>query len=262
MSRTQTPPNMVGVPKISIFNAVDFDAAIWGNGYDVILEEAISCPCRGDSPAAQADCGNCMGMGWFFINPMTTRAFLSSINRNTKYKEWSPEMVGTVSVTFMNVNRFGFMWKVTMLKHYGMISETAPVATTVAPSAGYTKFAFATYKMTEIKNVFVYNTSSTKLIRLASTEYRVNPINPFVVDLKPTNLPVGFNNRVSISYNHLITYNIIDIPHDMRITKEYNEAGKRTTKEMPIQAVARKAQYELGTASNFSGSNIFDNSYL
>ena len=76
--RTQTPPNLGNYPKVDIFRREDFNEALWENGYDVRLEEAVACPCKGTSADAKVTCSNCLGTGWVFINPIRTRAFINA----------------------------------------------------------------------------------------------------------------------------------------------------------------------------------------
>jgi len=258
--RTQVPPNMVGEPQINIFDRGDFNQLLWNRGYEISLEEAVACPCKGQSSDSRTTCGNCMGTGWVFVNPINTKAILTSINKNTKYKDWSPEMIGTMGTTFMNVNRVSFMDKITLLKNFGMMSEVLKVRD--SDSDIYPKFTFSTYKMIEIRSVFIFNGDTNVLIKLAASDYRINMTNGYVLDIKADNLPNDFNGKVSVSYKHLTTYHVIDIPNDLRITQEYSNAGKKTTEEMPVHAIARKAQYELGSATNYEGTNILNNSYL
>lgn len=260
--RTQTPPDVSNYPKVNIFNRDDFNNALWENGFSVDHYEAIACPCKGTSSDHKSDCSNCLGTGWVFINPINTKAFITSINRTTKYKDWSPEMIGTIAVTLMNSNKIGFMDKLVMKKHYGMMSEDLTVRTNLHTVPTYQRFAFATYGMTEINSVFVFNGPMNALVKLAAADYRINPVNNYVIDIKSSNLPAGFNGKVSVSYHHYMTYQVIDIPHDLRITKSYMNSGKRVEEEMPVQAIARKSQYEMGKASNYEGDNIQDNSYL
>lgn len=257
--RTQAPPDGVGYPKINIFNLPDFENTLVDNGYSVMVEEAVACPCKGESEGPKPNCGNCLGTGWVFVNPIITSCFASSINRDTKYKDWSPEYIGTVAVTFRDVNRIGFMDKITLLKNFGLMSENLRVNNST--DITYTKFCFGTYKMVEIKSVFVYSDSNLPLIKLNPLEYRINPNNGYVLDIKPTSLPVGFNNKISVSYSHKITYCVVDVPHDIRISKQYDNNGKKEMVSMPVHAIARKAQYELGKATNYAGTNIFDNSF-
>lgn len=258
--RVQAPPNMIGLPQINLFDRNDFNQALWENGYDVTLEEAVVCPCKGTSSDAKVTCSNCLGTGWVFVNPIQTKAFISSINKSTKYKDWSPEMIGTIAITFMNVNRFSFMDKIVLNKNYGLMSEALLSRDRVDPN--YPKFIFTTYKVIEIRSIFLYNDDDHNLIKLSPADYRINSSNKYVIDLKTDNFPVYFNGRVSVSYKHNVTYNIVDIPHDMRITKNYDNNGTKEIQEMPVQAIARKAQYELGSATNYAGNNILNNSYL
>jgi len=257
--RTQTPPNVANYPKVDIFNREDFDAALWENGYDVELYEAIACPCKGASSDHKSTCHNCLGTGWVFVNPISTKAFITSINKNTKYKDWSPEFVGTMAMTFMQVNRLSFMDKVVVNRNFGMMSEV--LTANESGDITYGRFTFSTYGMVEVRSVFVYMGENATLLKLDESDYRISPINDYVMQIKTSNLPADFNGKVSVSYKHKTTYNVIDIPHDMRITKTYTNNGAREVKEMPVQAIARKAQYELGKASNYVGNNINNNSW-
>ena len=258
--RTQAPPEgMETYPKVDIFVEHDFNQALWENGYNCLLEEAIMCPCKGDSSDNRATCDNCMGMGWVFVNPIKTRAFINSINRSTKYKDWSPEMIGTVAVTFRHQNRFGFMWKITMTENYGMISEVLDLRTGHKP--GYQNFVFGTYPFHSIDSVFAFNGDNSPLIKIKPSDYQIAD-NHYVLNIKNTDIPAEFNKKVTVTYRHKVIYHVIDIPHDIRITKYYDDNGTRRMQEMPVQAIARKAQYELASATNYAGNNVFDNSYL
>ena len=249
--RTQTAPSMINQPKVSIFNKGDFDTALWGNGYDVVLERAISCPCKGLNADARPTCNNCNGLGWVFINPVKTRAFIQSINKNTKYKDWSPEAIGTITVTFMVENRFGFMDKISLTNNTSIMSETLHLRNFESK-----RFVFCSYKPKKIDNIYLFNGDDEPLLKLLENDYAISLDNEYVVTINPDKIPVGFNGAISIDYHHSVTYNIIDMPHDMRASKEYDGNGKRHTVEMPIQAIARKSQYELGIPLNASLKKI------
>ena len=45
--RTQTPPTLVGKSN-PVFDNSEFSAAVWNKGLDVIVEEAVECPCKTD----------------------------------------------------------------------------------------------------------------------------------------------------------------------------------------------------------------------
>ena len=126
----------------------------------------------------------------------------------------------------------------------------------------YRKFVFGTYGFVEIRSVFAFNGDNNPLIKLSSSDYRISSANNYVLEIKNDHLPNNFNGKFSVSYKHHVTYHIIDAPHDMRIAKQYDGNGKREMIEMPIQAIGRKAQYEMGKATNYAGNNILNNSKL
>lgn len=255
--RTQTPPNIIGQPFVNLFEKDAFETLLWQKGYDVILEEAVRCPCKGISSDNKPSCLNCLGSGWFFVNPIKTKAHITSINKNTKYKDWSPEMVGTAAMTFMDVNRIGFMDKITFSNNYSTYSEILEVKT-----SNTSQFVFCSYKPTEIKSIFIYNTSTTKPTKLTAVQYSVSTSNPYVINLTGITYPTPFNGCISVSYKHNISYNVLDIPHDVRITIEQDMDGKMVKKDMPIQAISRKSHYEIGSPTKFDTNNLLNNSWL
>lgn len=252
--RRQAAPDLSNQPKFSIFNQNDFNAAIWGEGYDVILERAINCPCKGVNPDSKPSCNNCHGLGWVFVDAVQTKAFIQSINKNTKYKDWSPELVGTISITFMSNNRFGLMDKISLINNTSMMSEVLRVR-----NYNSNRFVFCTYKPKLIKDIYFYVSDTESLIKLDVEDYVISSKNPFIIYIRPDIMINSSNSYISVYYEHNITYNIIDIPHDMRITKEYDNNGKKSQADMPMQAIARKSQYELGVNTNLEGDNLINN---
>lgn len=255
-ARTATPPSLIGQPDIGLFRKDDFSAAIWAKGYDVTLEQSISCPCKGISGAPKTDCQNCLGYGIVFINPLRTKVLVSSINRETKYQHWSPELIGTISVTARDEERFSVMDRITFNTRTSILSEVRKMryTSTLLP------FIFCSYKVTTIKNIFVFSTSSAKLIRLSSNDYTVNPDNKICVNFDENiDLPEGFNGVVSIEYEHEVTYNVVDLPHDFRSTFLTNERGQNVEYNMPVQAIARRSHIVFGEPSNYTGDNLLNN---
>lgn len=253
--RTQLPPNLSAFPKVDGFNPNDFNSAIWENGFKIRHERAVVCPCKLSGGAADTRCHNCLGSGWVFINPIDTRAFITSINKSTTYKEWSPQFIGTVAVTMMNADRLSFMDRLTLMERDSVMSEGLNVQ--IHPTLAK-RFVFCTYPVDTIESIFILNSVSTPLTLLTASQYSINPNNPFIVELAQGVTPI----YISITYRHKVTYNVIDIPHDFRISKSYDDNGKKKTEEMPVQAIARKTQYGLGNATNYDGNNIINNSYL
>lgn len=253
----QTPPNLVGVPKTD-FNKQFFDGSVWNFGYDITKYDAIQCPCRANGSDHLSNCQNCLGLGWVYINPLDTKAILTSININTKYKYWSPEFKGTVSATFMDINKISFMDKIVLKKKYSVLSEVRPVKVT-----GTQKFIFTSYPVNSINSIFLFKGSSNALTRLTSDLYSISEDNPYVIKLSSSiAYPTSFNNVVSIDYKYNIQYNVVDIPHDIRASTKIESTGKNTTQDLPIQAICQLSHYITGDSPKYDGSGIKDNSYL
>jgi hypothetical protein len=125
--RQQTEPNLIGKPNVPLFENNLFESVIWNKGYDILVEQAVACPCRGRSGSAKPTCLNCLGLGHMFINPIQTKAIISSINKDTKYKNWSMEMTGTIAVTVRGDDHFSFFDKITFRMRVSEMSEVKPV---------------------------------------------------------------------------------------------------------------------------------------
>lgn len=357
--RQSTPPNLIGQPDNKLFRKNDFDSLIWLKGYSVIIEQAIACPCRGKSGSALPTCQNCLGLGWVFVNPVETKALITSINVNTKFKEWSPELTGTVQITVRDEDRLSFFDKVTFKTRTSILSEVKPVQTYLEPIGNLTgtvvhttansattkqketitltgtsgeaiitkvgalskivtfttnlttsasnfvtvnaaeyltknivltssganlifesttnnlpftaptienntlpkRFVFLPYKAKAIKSAFIFNSITTKLIPLPSTEYLIKPENNAVLQLADDLvLPTGFNNVISVEYEYEVSYNVVDNLHDFRSTFVSNEKGQNIEYNMPIQAVGRRSHLVSGQPTNYAGNNLLDNS--
>jgi hypothetical protein len=257
VTRASTP-NLVGQPSVN-FRQDDFHALIWNKGYDVILEEAVECPCSSEGSGARSTCLNCMGRGWFFIAPIQTRAILTSINKDTKYKAWSSELLGTISVTVREQERLGFMHRITLIntekfKNRGIYSEILPVR-----SKDSDPFVFLTYKPTKIKHGYIYNGDDQPLIKLTENELEISTTNPYVVNINyDFSLVSDFNSSISISYEHELQYHVIDLPHDLRNSLEVDSDGKDKQILLPINAIARKVHNVFGV-TNRDGSGLIIN---
>lgn len=256
--RTDTPPNLVGQPDNKLFRVNDFDSIIFQKGYDVILEQALLCPCAGRSGSAKPSCLNCLGYGWIFINPLSTKAIISSINFSTKYKDWSAELIGTISVTVRDEQRLSFMDKITFKTRSSILSEIRPVII-----SGENRFIFTSYKVKKINALLIYSSDSVKLINVPKDKFNLLQGNDFIIKIDSSFvLPVNFNGVVSVEYEHEISYNVIDLPHDFRSTFTLNNNGQQVESYLPIQAIARRSHIVLGEPTNYSGNNLINNNSL
>lgn len=259
--RQQAPPAITGFPKAS-FEKDRYEDLIFTQGYDVIVYDAVECPCKSQGSTNLIGCQNCLGLGWVFINPIETKAIITSINKDTKYKFWSPEFKGTVNVTMRDVNKLSFMDKIVLKNRYSVMSEVRPIKSVTINNVTQ-KFIFTSYPITNVNHVFIFQDATHKLIRLTPDKYSVSPDNPYVLKLDSSiTYPTNFNGVVSIDYDHKIQYNVVDIPHDVRTTTYVNDNGQNKMQEMPVSAVCQKSQYLTGDSPLYDGTGFQDNSYL
>jgi len=248
---------ITGYPAV-YFDKSAFESLIWDKGYKVILYDAIQCPCKNTRSTNLSSCQNCLGLGWVYINPIETIGIITALNKDTKYKYWSPEIKGTIALTLRDTERLSFMDKVILKDKTSIMSEIQNVR-----EVGSQKFIFASYPVNTISNIFIFNGSTNPLIRVTSLQYSISEDNPYVIKLNESiEFPEGFNGVISIDYKHNIQYNVVDIPHDIRTSTKINSGGKNEYQELPIQAICQKSAYITGDSPKYDGLGIQENSFL
>lgn len=252
--RTTAPPNLTGLPNVD-FDKDLFESAIWQKGYDVAVSKAIECPCRGGNEnKALPNCQNCGGIGWVFINPVKTKALITGINRDTKYKPWSQELLGSASMTLRDIDVAGFMDRVTVDNETEIFSEVKKVRKSVDKT-----FIFLSYEIQDIEDVFIFQGSDKTLIRLAEGDYEINPLNKYSLLIDNTVLALATNDSISVRYKHYVQYHILDIPHALRSSNITNKLGQLEKRKMPNQYIVRLAHYVLKPKAD--GTGVLDNTY-
>ena len=253
-----TPQNTVGYPSPE-FNKDSFDVAIWNYGYESIVEKAIECPCRGsNSGHPMPSCQNCNGIGWLFVNPTQTKSLITGINRETKYKSWSQELLGNISVTFRDIEQSSFMDRITIEDESSVFSEVKEVRT-VGEEGSEEKFIFLSYPILSIEDVFIFKSDNLPLVRLFEGEYSLKNENSYVIKLTSEALD-GSNNFVSVRYKHKIQYHILDMPYVIRSSEVTNRQGQRQKERLPRNYIARLAHYVV--RPKLDGTGIQVNDYL
>jgi len=255
--RKSTPPNMIGAINIPLQVKNDYEQLIWNKGYEVVIENAVECPCKGRSGAALTTCMNCLGLGWVFVNPVLTHAIITSANASTKYKHWSPELVGTINITVRDEERLGLMDKISFKTKTNILSEVRPLIV-----SGANNFIFCSYKVNVIRSIYLFNSETTLLTKLNPNQYRVKADNDMVVQFLGVTFLSTFNGAVSIEYEYLESYNVVDIPHSFRSAFITDNNGKNQEYPLPVQAIGRKSQYVMGKSTNYAGTNLLDNSNI
>jgi len=247
---TKSSENTTGFLRLD-FNKDQFDALIETKGYPLVWERAIPCPCskQGES-ANKSSCKNCIGTGWVFLNPMEIKGLVTSINKDTKYKEWSIELLGTFAITVNSKNRLNFMDRITVLGSRTTHSEVLKV------KRSETKYFVRTiYPIIEVVDIFKFESVYNKLKLLKFEEdYIFN--GDQVVFLKN----IKHDDSITVSYLHQLQYHILDLNHDVRNTVVLDNYSREQNKELPISAIARRSHVVVNSYE-FAGDEIFNNSY-
>ncbi len=246
---SKTSENTIGYMRLD-FEKGQFDALVEMKGYPVIWERAIPCPCaKMGQSASKTSCKNCAGTGWVFINPTEIKGLITSINKSTKYKEWSVELLGTFAVTVTSVNRLNFMDRLTIKGSRAVHSENLLVKQTASK-----KFIRTIYSILEVVDIFKFDNVYNKLKLLKYQEDYTYSGNQIVF----TTLEYG--DSVTVTYLHELQYHILDLNHDVRNTVVLDNYSQEQVKELPISAVARRTHIVINTYE-FQGDEIFNNSY-
>lgn len=250
--------SMYGQPVIQ-FRPNDFNAAIWSHGYDVICEQAVRCPCEGSSGAPLPDCQNCHGFGYFFINPMRTKALITGLNRNTNYVQWSPELIGTASITVRDEDRrlISYFNRITVEDESAFYTEMSVVRDLVMDGQ-HRLICFLTYAPIDIGGVYLYRGSDRQLVKLGLEDYSIAENNPYCLVINDA-LGVQAGDGISVSYEHRVEYHVIDLPHEIRSSLGRDKAsGQFEILRLPIQGICRRSHLVLGKP-DYDGSGIIYN---
>ena len=251
----QSPPSVITsfTPE---FYVNEFESAIQAKGYDVILERALRCPCHApDAPLI--DCQNCFGTGYFYVNPIKTKALITGINQNNQYKNWSEELLGTISITVRDIDKpnLGYFDRVTLKDQYSYYSENLSLR-----DNGERRFVFTTYKPVEVLAVYVFASSNEPLQKLDKTVYSIGESNGYCIEFEEGSLDGLANGIVSVYYKHELEYHVLDLPHEIRASWVKNKSiGSMDVIQLPIQAVARRSHLIAIEKPNFDGSGVMVN---
>lgn len=226
-----SPPNLKQKPRVD-FQQDKFESLIWQKGYPVIWERAIKCPCKEEGKGPQANCLNCYGLGWIFTEFIETRIVVQSINKSTKFKDWSMELLGTVSLTARHDTKLAFMDRITLKEINAIFSEVRYVKT-----LNGTPSIRVTYPVESISYISYFNGLTNPLIKIPEVDYTIlgNVIN----------LPVELNGKqITIRYSHHPQYHVLDLPREVIQSSVINSfSGKEEILDFPIHAIARRSQY-------------------
>lgn len=247
----QSLPNNQGVPQVR-FDKGLFDSAIADHGYDILIEKAMRCPCEGKSSnSALISCLNCGGSGWIWINPIITKGILTSMNRTTRYREWSEEKLGTVSVTTRDIDPLSFYDRITVQDGKSVYSQLL-----YPQEYSGVLYSYCVYRVLGIEQMFLFRSDGEQLMPIDSELYSLED-NRIVFDnsLKRYGKDLTF----SVRYKHRPEYYIIDLMRETMAVSIFDDSNKEKVTNMPVHGVARRA-HNIMNPDSIKGNRLFDNS--
>lgn len=237
----------------------DFDNAIEKKGYNVIHEKALKCPCKSENTNQQSNCKNCGGTGWIFINSTQTKMILHSMNRETKFKDWSEQNLGTVAVSSMIRDQLSYMDRITVVDGRTFFSEVLHLK--VISDDDQRLFAFTTYNIKSVFYAGLFISVDQQLTRLIENTDFTFVKNQFFLD---ESFYDENNDDISITirYEHAPQYHVLDLSRETMQSIVAEPGGnKETVVDLPISAVARRAHYILDN-ENIAYTRLVDNSFI
>jgi len=245
----QETPSLIKKAEVKLIQS-DFEAFIHQKGYDVYHDKMMKCPCIEAKNAVFIDCENCNGSGWVIIERVETRMVLQSMNKDTKWKQWSEEKLGTVLITASEKEILGHMDRIISRRGFTISSEILEFRKFKGKP-----FAFTVYDIIEPLKLFKFAGSKNKLLPLIEgTDYDFED-NRILFN----NKFLSANNRkFSIRYKHRPQFHIIDLIRDVMYSDIDDENKLRINERFPVSAVGRRSHYVLDRL-NFNEDNLQDN---
>lgn len=227
----------------------EFDSFIDKHGYPCYHDSFLACPCQEKGlNSAHISCKNCHGSGWVLIKRVQSKIMFQQMNRDTEYKDWSIENLGTVSITTVSSLRPKFMDRFVLYTEQSIYSELIyPI---------YLKddkiIAFCAYPPTEILDIRMFQGDDKELLQLDISKIVINEEG--VLDLSALKDQLYIRNSfvfdkittLSIMYNYLPSYHVIDIPRNIITSPDQDTVTKAIQrKEFPYHAIGRLSHLVL-----------------
>lgn len=241
-------------------NKTNFDTLVHQKGYPIYIDKAMKCPCASEQ-AAQGlpGCRNCGGSGYIYYNRIETHAIIHSINLDTKFKEWSEDLIGTASLTTYHEIRLSYMDRIRLREGFVVYNELLRLKK-------YDDDEWrcgVRYPPLEVETAFLFENHNQKLtllergvdFELVNNVFRVLSSG---IRAKIAALP---SPTVSLRYTHRPEFVVIDIPRNtISSLSIYSRTETEQQLLYPVHAVVRVPHYVLDVTSN-DGTYLFDNSY-
>jgi len=230
----------------------NFDSLIYEKGRRVLYEMAVICPCKSPSVNQQADCKNCGGTGYAFINPIETRIVLQGVEIITKLEGWSEELQGMMRVSCPANLEITHMDKITALDGDDWYNEALPVK-----QYGMTLFTYTTYPVKKIKCIGLFTSTTTKYQWLQPSDYTVDKsaitlLNTYGHDVNDL--------MITVRYKYAPIFYIRELKRSTMESFRLIDGAGEKLQHLPLSAYAQRAHYVLNQP-NLAGNRLLDNSY-
>ena len=247
----------IGISQSGAFDGVaflrnEFDKAIFQKGYHVFWDKVIMCPCKKQGiNSHESNCRNCGGRGFVVAERIHTKMLITSINLDTKFKDWSIEKMGTVNISAYSGLYLTYQDKVTLLETLVSNNEILYLKKTPDNSRFY---SFSYYPIKEIEKVYLFDSLTTKLIPLSNDLFEIEDEKIFV------NYDFGLNENpvLSIKYKYNPQYSIIDNTREIMRAPIKNALKMEEIVDMPVSGIGRR-MHLINDKNNYAGDYLLDN---
>lgn len=251
----ETPPSVNR--GVNFQKAEDFNELVKSKSYEIYLDKAMRCPCVGRmTNQALSSCKNCGGLGWFFVDRKKTYAVLQRMNSSPKQFQWSEQDMGTSSISTIPENRLSYMDRITVLPLLAFYNEVV-FATEVG---GSKLFAYTIFESVELTDVYLFSETDQKHIKIPAAAWTISS-NKIVFDRSKFSSPQAQEYKFTVRYSHHPVYHVIDITRDVINAKQGNCEGTTQRKDLPMNAVGRKANF-ITDYEKIDGARLYENTVI
>lgn len=224
----------------------DHDKLISDEGYDITFEKSIKCPCReGLKNKTHVDCVNCKGSGWIYIDPVDTKAVITSQAKKLSYGMQGEILnAGAISVTPLSTIIMTEYDRLTLNDSMATVSEVPLVYYDADKDRTCAKF---NYPITEIEDIFRFVSYSLKLNKIKEEDYEI--------DGNVLIFSEGYNENgttISARYKYRPVYLIYDVAKHVRDIRLAKDTGGVENVIYPQLCTARLAHH----LTNYEDMNL------
>lgn len=237
-------------PPRNDFQETNFDNLVYQKGRNVVFSKAIQCPCRGVGTNQQSNCKNCGGVGWTYVNPITTRMIVQGIGAATNYSPYFEQEIGTINISCSSFEKMTQNDRIQFTDAVSIFNEVI-----TAKQKQSTLFAYTKYNIKSVDYLGMFIGSNQAFVRLnQDVDFTiVNNVLMLGPDVKP-------DAQLTIRYTYYPEYVITEMKRESMESFRYNGVSE-TIEQMPLSGIGRKLHL-VTWFENLNNDRLIDNSYL